>query len=589
MPGIVGLMTSMPREQAEAELLRMVEALRHESFYTTGTWKDEALGVYVGWVTRKDSCGDGMPLRTEHGNVVVFCGEDFGDGRAPQGLHVRDDAEDFFRRLNGRFHGVHTDRGRGTATLFNDRYGLHRIYYHASPRAFYFAAEAKAILEVRPELRRIDPRSLAEYIACGCVMEYRTLFSGIRVLPGAAAWTFRQSGLQRASSYFTPAEWETRAELEPNAFYEELRSVVSRVFSRYIGARDDIAVSLTGGLDTRMIMAWQRRAPGSLPCYTFGGPFRECHDVRVARQVAAACEQPHEVIPVGREFLARFPRYAERTIYLTDGCVEVCHAADLFLNERAREIAPIRLTGNYGGEVLRGVIAFKPQRPRPGLFQPELIAWARDAEGTFARALDRHPVSFAVFRQAPWYHYGLLALEQTQVEVRSPFLDNDLVATMFRAPRSALKSTDLCARLIADANPALARIRTDRGLGREDEGLIARGSHALIGIQRKAEYAYDYGMPQWLAGANRILSPLRLERVFLGWHKFCHFRVWYRGTLANYVREVLLDRRATSRPYIDGRALEAIVRDHVSGRRNYTTEIHKLLSLEIVHRQFIDA
>ena len=44
MPGIVGIITRMPRAQAERELLRMLEALCHEKFYVTGTWVDEALG-----------------------------------------------------------------------------------------------------------------------------------------------------------------------------------------------------------------------------------------------------------------------------------------------------------------------------------------------------------------------------------------------------------------------------------------------------------------------------------------------------------------------------------------------------------------
>ena len=34
--------------------------------------------------------------------------------------------------------------------LFNDRFGLQRIYYHEGKDAFYFAAEAKAILKVQP-------------------------------------------------------------------------------------------------------------------------------------------------------------------------------------------------------------------------------------------------------------------------------------------------------------------------------------------------------------------------------------------------------------------------------------------------------
>src|SRR5438876_6101047 len=80
MPGIVGLITQMTRQWAEPQLLRMVEALRHEPYYTTGTWIDESMGVYVGWVAQRDSSSDGMPLRNERGDVVlVFSGEEYAD------------------------------------------------------------------------------------------------------------------------------------------------------------------------------------------------------------------------------------------------------------------------------------------------------------------------------------------------------------------------------------------------------------------------------------------------------------------------------------------------------------------------------
>ena len=62
MPGIVGLVTKQPRAWAEPQLARMVASLRHESFYVTGTWIDESLGIYVGWVARKNSFSDGMPF-----------------------------------------------------------------------------------------------------------------------------------------------------------------------------------------------------------------------------------------------------------------------------------------------------------------------------------------------------------------------------------------------------------------------------------------------------------------------------------------------------------------------------------------------
>jgi asparagine synthase (glutamine-hydrolysing) len=202
--------------------------------------------------------------------------------------------------------------------------------------------------------------------------------------------------------------------------------------------------------------------------------------------------------------------------------------------------------------------------------------------------LQTHPLSFAAFRQAPWHHYGLLALEQTQLTLRSPYMDNDLVRTNFRAPESTCKNNDLRLRLIGDGNPALRRIRTDVGFGGTSErfpGALLRQYHLFT---FKAEYAYDHGMPQWVSRIDHFFSPLHLERLFLGRHKYYHFRVWYRDALSGYVREVLLDPRTLSRSYADPRGVESIVRGHLEGGRNYTFEIHKLLTLELLHRLFLD-
>jgi asparagine synthase (glutamine-hydrolysing) len=605
MPGIVGFITQMPREHAERELDRMVEVLHHESFHVAGTWSDQSLGVYVGWAARKDSFSEGMPLRNERGDVVlVFSGEEFPEPGTVQRLkqqghefdptgssylvHRYEEEPSFPLGLNGRFHGLAADKRNGTATLFNDRYGMHRVYYHESKDAFYFAAEAKAILAVRPELRSLDQQSAGEFIACGCTMEGRSLFQGIRQLPPGAKWTFRNGSLAQKESYFEPAEWENQKPLDSESYYRELREVFSRNLPRYFNGREPIAMSLTGGLDTRMIMAWQNSQPGSFPCYTFGGMFRECQDVTLSRRVATACGQSHQVITVGQEFLSRFSHYAERAVYLTDGCVDVSRAPDVYLNERARKIAPVRMTGNYGGEVLRHVRTFKPEERVPGPFQPEFGSLLHKAGETYARVVQGHPVSLAVFKQNPWNHYGILAVEESQLSLRSPFLDNDLVRTVFRAPDSAFIGNEDSLRLIADGKKELLRIPTDRGLAGE-RGRFSEAAHrGVLEFLFKAEYAYDMGMPQSVAKIDHTLSAFHLERLFLGRHKVFHFRVWYRDALAEYVRDMMLDPRSLSRPYVERKGVEAVVRGHLKGDRNYTTDIHKLLALELTHRLFLD-
>jgi asparagine synthase (glutamine-hydrolysing) len=87
---------------------------------------------------------------------------------------------------------------------------------------------------------------------------------------------------------------------------------------------------------------------------------------------------------------------------------------------------------------------------------------------------------------------------------------------------------------------------------------------------------------------DHTFAPLHLERLWMGRHKLFHFRWWYRTILANYVREILLDSRTLARPYLRRKGVEDIVLGHLKGNRNYTTPIHRLLSLELLHRLFID-
>ncbi len=246
------------------------------------------------------------------------------------------------------------------------------------------------------------------------------------------------------------------------------------------------------------------------------------------------------------------------------------------------------MTGNWGDQVLRWLRSFKPGGFTPGLFVPDFLGGIAAARETYTKLLQVHPLSFVAFRQAPWNFYGLLSLEQTQLALRSPYMDNDLVKTCFRAPESTLNDNDLRVWLIGEGNPALKEIRTDLGFG-------GTPGHAGAFLQRlhlftmKAEYAYDHGMPQWLARIDHVFKPFHLERLFLGRHKYYHFRVWYRDALSNYVREMLLDSRALSRSYLDRRGVEAMVRGHLNQGLNYTYEIHKLLTLELLHRLFIDS
>jgi len=576
----------------------------HDSELRSGHDAFGQLGVSIGWVSPPNSSAGPLPVWNEERTVcLIFAGEEFSAchraaelrqkghscPRADSSVLVHlyeEHGPEFVEHLNGWFAGLLVDLRGEKAILFNDRYGLGRIYHHESRDGFYFSSEAKSLLAVLPQLRGIDQRGLAEFFSVGCVLQNRTLFEGISLLPPSSLWTFQRDGRIDRRRYFSPATWEQQDTLDSVAYGERLKEVFGRVAPRYLQGEQQVAMSLTGGLDSRMILAWAQVAPGSLPCYTFGGPYRDCADVRIARLLAEICHQPHTTIRVGKEFFNDFPALAEKTVYVSDGTMDVSGAVELHVNRRAREIAPIRLTGNYGSEILRSNVAFGPGRLDTTLFTPEFSQLIEQAAETYRIEAAGHRLSFIAFKQVPWHHYARLAVEKSQLTVRSPFLDNELVALAYRAPPELAASVQPLLQLIGQGNPALGSVGTDRALRRHSVPVITELAQTWQEFTAKAEYAYDYGMPPWLARADHALARAHLERLFLGRHKFYHFRVWYRDQLRDYLQDQGLKSDGHPPCYRDG-AVTAVIQGHLSGRANWTLELHKLLTVQLIERLFV--
>jgi asparagine synthase (glutamine-hydrolysing) len=604
MPGIVGFIGTRRSPDDNETLRRMQANLMHQLFYRTGAYDNLDLGLHAAWTTRAGGFDDCMPLWNESRDVcLIFCGEEYAEERtrAPStGTHAtyllaryeqlgQKSSDVFFAALNGWFCGLLIDLRRRSVTLFNDRYGLSRVYLHETPERLYFASEAKALLAVLPALRSLDADSLGEYLTCGCALENRTLFSGVTQLPGATRLEFIAGRATPPRHYFDRSEWTTQSKLGQEEYYAALKETFARILPKYLAADQPIGISLTGGVDSRMVMAWAHTPRGTQRAYTFGGMYRDCTDVRIARRVAEICGQEHRVLEVGVEFQRQFAELAASSVFLSDGAMDVSGAPDLFVNRLAREISPIRLTGNYGGEILRHIVAFKPMPLRAAAFDDATRAHMATARDRYAQLLDPDRLAFVAFKQVPWHHHSRFALERSQLMLRSPYLDNELVALAFRAPQGAALETALALRLIADGNPALAELGTDRGLLRRGVPVLTPLMHGYQEFMFRAEYAYDYGMPDWLTKLDNRARLLHLEKLFLGRHKFYHFRYWYRNGLAPYLREVLLDERSLSRAHVDRANLIRLVEAHTTGQANYTLELHRLLSLELMHRTLLDA
>lgn len=587
MPGIAGLISRQPADRCRRLVEQMTASMQHEKFYVSRTYAAPELGIFSGWIALQGSLAHSQPVVTEHADVaLLFAGEFLPDRDAYDG----DDAawlirlyekkgEEFFNDLNGLFSGLLIDRRTRQAFLFNDRYGMERIYCHEGRDGFYFASEAKALLRVLPELRTFDEDGLAEFLHYGCTLEGKTLFRDIGLLPAASVWTFADEQCDKRR-YFSPTTWESQPALSAERFTAELQDTLTRVLPRYFESDGPIGMSLTGGLDTRMIMACRPEPPHGLVSYTWAGLTGDTLDARLAARVAAACQVPHHIIRIGHDFFSDFASLADRTVYITDGTFGVSGAHEIYLNNQARALAPVRLTGNFGSEILRGATTFKPLGLSRDLFHPELRERVSERAALMAAA---HPVSFAAFQEIPWHLVGVVRAAQSQVATRTPYFDNEVVALAFRTPEEMRRSSSLALKVVRQKRSQLARIPTDQGLvpSSQVSSLINYFWHRA---SFKLDYWYGDGMPQWLSSIDAHLSGLGVRSWSPGRHKYLHYRQWFRAELAGYLQERLTDAKTYQNHLWNPAFLDQVAKHHSDGRKNYISEINAVLTLEAVER-----
>jgi asparagine synthase (glutamine-hydrolysing) len=574
--------------------------MEHESFYDSGVYSVPEMGIYAGWVAQENSFGAGQPFFNERRDVVLlFSGECFADAEMRTGLRQKghelrqaaaswpvhfyeEEGYRFFEKLNGLFSGLLIDRRQGKAFLFNDRYGAERIYWHETKDAVFFASEAKALLRVLPELRAFNREGVAQFLAFGCTLGQRTLFRRVQLLPGASAWSFENAKCQKRK-YFSPAAWESQPILPAEVFVAEFKERFQRILPRYFESESRIGISLTGGQDSRMIMACLPKAGEKPVCYTFSGEKRDTLDALLAARVAEVCGLEHQILRIGPDFFSDFASHVDRTVYATDGSLGSLGAHEIYLNTQARALSPVRLTGVFGGETLRGVSMFKPLDLAHRLVNTDLAetitsctsGWSHDGE---------HPVTFAAFRELPEQRFAITAASRSQTSLRTPYLDNELVAFAYQAPETVRMSADCTSSLVKAKNPSLSKVPTDMG----EMGEASRLAVALRRIFAKAACKLDYlssaGLPHGLSRLDSLLTQISSALEIAGLHKYLPYRIWFQRELAAYVDGILKDAQVHDSSLWDSRFLEHMASDHASGRRNYVREIDAVLTLGAVER-----
>ena len=176
----------------------MTESAWHGDVASLCSYANRQLGMFFAF--RPPEAGQPAKFAWNNSRTIgcFISGDAFTASSDPQ-LHLIGLYEErglaALKELNGWFSGLLIDLERRQAILFNDRYGVGRIYVREEDSGILFSSQAKSLLAALPKLRKLDGRSLGEWLSCGCVLNNRSLFCGVSLLPPGSAWIFSANGV----------------------------------------------------------------------------------------------------------------------------------------------------------------------------------------------------------------------------------------------------------------------------------------------------------------------------------------------------------------------------------------------------------
>jgi len=217
--------------------------------------------------------------------------------------------------LNGSFCGViFENTASPKVILITDRFGSRPLYYAFKDGEIIFSSHAKGILSY-PFPKKLNERTLVKFLLYGKIgiLGDDTWFEGIKLLPPASVLTFFSDGKYMIEKYWGleyVSELSKKDAIESlcKAFKEAVNEMVSN-------ANDNLAVLLSGGLDSRAILAaLSPKNRRRITAVTFG--VKGCDDILIAQKVTAKLRLKHIIIEYDPDELSK---YAEKVVYLSEG------------------------------------------------------------------------------------------------------------------------------------------------------------------------------------------------------------------------------------------------------------------------------
>jgi asparagine synthase (glutamine-hydrolysing) len=212
--------------------------------------------------------------------------------------------------LNGMFAFIFHDRQDNRWIAARDHFGIKPLYFAQTPDELVFASEIKAIL-AHPDIKPIrDHRALQQYLSFQFCLDDRTLFHGVRKLRPGCYLTGQGTKILKEVSY-----WDTNYHVDhyhtEEWFQDELRSLLQDSMRLQMRADVPVGAYLSGGIDSSLVSALASQHLDQ-PMPMFHGRFAEGPQYDESQYAKTLIEQVngiyYEVVPSASDFVSLLPQ-----------------------------------------------------------------------------------------------------------------------------------------------------------------------------------------------------------------------------------------------------------------------------------------
>src|SRR5215469_12818022 len=622
MCGIAGFLNLDGAPASPVILQSMTDAIRHRGPDGEGHYIDGALALGHRRLAIIDlsptghqpmSSPDGRYILSYNGEVYNFrelrieleaLGHQFrSTGDSEVVLYALAEwGENALLRFNGMFAFALWDHKEGTLLLARDRYGIKPLYYIRSPSVFAFGSEIKALLPQPDVDISIDREGLVEYLTFQNFFTDRTIFADIRLLPAASVMHIGRNREPRIRRYWDYQFRERATPLAEEDAVAELDYLFRQAVNRQLVSDVEIGAYLSGGMDSGAITAVASSQHPYIKSFTCGFDLSSASGMELSFDERAAAERmSYKFKTEHYEMVLKsgdMERVMQRLVWHLEEprvgqSYPIFYAAKL-----AGKFVKVVLSGTGGDEIFGGYPWRYYRAVRNDDFEHYVTQyydfWQRlvsddrkadvfgpiwhQASRVSTRDIFRNVlasqrgeplrpedyVNCSLYLEARTFLHGLLVVEDKMsmahsLETRVPFLDNDLVdfATSLAVNQKLGKVAEF-----AQLNESDISTKRQQYFRRFRDGKI---------VLRKMMKNY---VPQDIADGEK--------QGFSG-----PDGTWFKGDSIDYVRRLLYNRNARIYDYLDRKAVQVLVDEHLEGVSNRRLLIWSLIYLENLMEIFV--